>query len=92
MEENKVRTDMLYKAGEFLLLTDKPCPVRDNTWVESMDSHQIHRAIRYGIFWTPDLFTNHRAYLRHAGYCSRSVFYRYVVPYGTDGICFEPPD
>ena len=62
-------------------------PVRDDIWVEIMDSPNAHRAVRCGIYKKPDTDAKHIAYqlvvghcLRHAVLCLHSVFYRYVVP------------
>jgi hypothetical protein len=84
IEQNNVRKYLLYAIGEILLVViGKPCPVRDNIWVETMYSPHAHRAVRlrpptgwYGICGNLDidLDTAHIAYLRHAVLVGDSVF------------------
>ena len=83
IEQDNVRKYLLYAIGEILLVViGKPCPVRDNIWVETMESPKTHSAVRYGICRNRDVAINHIAYLRHAALCLHSDFYRYVVPTG----------
>ena len=40
---------LLYAIGEILVMViGKPCPVRDNIWVETMYSPHAHRAVSTG--------------------------------------------
>ena len=74
---------LLYAIGEILLvMIGKPCPVRDNIWVETNGSPNPDRAVRYGICRNSDIATIYMAYLRHAALCLHSDFYRYAVPTG----------
>ena len=87
---DNVRKYLLYAIDEILVMViGKPCPVRDNIWVKTMESPKTHRAVRlrpstswYGIYRNRDVATNHIAYLQHAALCAASVFYLHTVPTG----------
>jgi len=85
--EDNVRKYLLYAIGEILLVViGKPCPVRDNIWVETMYSPHAHRAVRYGICINPDM--GHKPYGVPTARGSRLAlcFLPIYCPYGTSSI------
>jgi hypothetical protein len=75
---------LLYAIGEILVMViGKPCPVRDNIWVETMESPKTHRAVRYGICINPDM--GHKPYGVPTARCIRgyTLFLPICSPSGT---------
>ena len=44
------RINRIFGFTRIFLGTINACPVRDNIWVETMESPKTHRAVRYGIY------------------------------------------